>query len=390
MITSKIYKFNLTPYTQSSCNAPTRQSLCCFRKQTAQLFFNLHLLLQSTHRLYLLSPAQFKSSAISLFHILQMATNLKPLYILPFLLTYLITIHAQCRTNCRLSICSQKAEGTPFPRTGLRQRIPPRDEPMDGVICRGSTIFSSVKFREALVRPLSDVRAPFVRISKYAPAGLTEPFSRRYFKPVDALRIGSAPSRGRHEGNQAEFSNDLCVRIPLGKWKELDDDGTPHSTQFVKSQLPEDCISLITVGHTLLITLTYDSPFEYDMVVLEPGIPPNELPFVLSAVTPLSPNGGIFSSVKTNLPVVPCRTPKPAPFRDDNRKVAIYRSGTSTPPRGVYHVLIIKGHDCVDQKISFRINWLRGMSVDVVEGIKVRRTGFKVGDTVGVARFFYR
>lgn len=185
-------------------------------------------------------------------------------------------------------------------------------------------------------------------------------------------------ARQRITGNQSDFISQLCVKIPFARWIELGPDSLPF-TPVVKSSLDEDCISLISLTTEHIITVRFTSPLEYDMVVLEPGAPP----FLITAATPLSPNGGNYFPRKDDLSVLPCRTPFPAPFIDEQSKTLEYRTDRmgANPPRRFYHAMIIKRHDCQDKKITFKFHYLKGDSVGFVRKLKVTRTGFKVNDT---------
>lgn len=262
----------------------------------------------------------------------------------------------------------------------MEQLLRPQNDPMGGLICRGVTLFTNVKFREPLVRLTNQSKDPFVPISKYSPPGLTTPFSKRYFKPVKGARIGTAVSRGRTNAEQADYADRLCVKIPLLRWTELDESGKPFTPPVV-SGLDEDCVSLVTVKPKFLLQLTFESPNEYEMQLLEPSEESRD-PVLISRFEPKSESGGTHSRKKFRM-VEPCRTAAPAPFSDQRRQTIVYH-GNARPPRGSYRVLVIKRHDCEDVLLTFSLTISSDITFDTKISQRVKRKGFKVDDTVAV------
>ena len=177
----------------------------------------------------------------------------------------------KCADNCRLSLCNllqvprltiRRPQGSPNLLRGA-------GFPMGGGLCnKRKRQLVDVKSGEALVGPVKG-SVPKVPISMYSPAGLSPSFPKKYLKFREILGRESRIVRGKSVGNQNEFANDLCVTIPIKRYRVLNRDGT--TGPVVKTSNPKDCVSLKAGGSKLQFNLRWNSTDDLDMLLEEPS-----------------------------------------------------------------------------------------------------------------------
>ena len=256
---------------------------------------------------------------------------------------------------------------------------------MGGVFCskdiKGTFLLTEVALKEALVRPNSDKSASFVPISSYSPMGLSDPFDNKFFKRTAGARIGEAITRKVAVGNQWEFADDLCVILPLQKWKLTDPTtGTVLGPFSRGSDDMKDCVSILTVSSNMFIELEHNSLAEYNIFLKEPSGQ------IIDPVNNKSPSGGQHEKNRKDFTPRPCwMAPSFPGYTPMRREIVRYPIGV-TPPSGQYRVRVEKRDDCDSGPIDFRLQVVLDGSVILKQR---RMTGGTAvaGDTVAKFRF---
>lgn len=171
-----------------------------------------------------------------------------------------------CGAQCKFRLCNVDGDLTP-----IGNRIVLRDAMVafPPLLCRKDLKLVGIqRVGEAKVAPNGKGPKKFPRISKYRPAGLKNPFPRKYFGLFNILFLdsGKGVGRKRNFGNQDVFSDDLCVLLPIRKFQVRE----RSRTKTVRGQF-DDCVSFRTWSPRVLIDLIWASADDYDLVVIEPN-----------------------------------------------------------------------------------------------------------------------
>lgn len=181
-----------------------------------------------------------------------------------------VRMNKACGAQCNFRLCKVDAENS---LASVGRRILLRDSgiAIPPYICREDVeIGSLIQTGEARVQPIKG-RSKLVRISKYNPTGLSDKFPRNYFFaaninfPVLPNRKGIA--RRGNSGNQDDFSDDLCVLLPITKYQTVNKKG---KTTTISKTGKNDCVSFRTIAPFLVIEMTWGSADDYDIFVTEP------------------------------------------------------------------------------------------------------------------------
>lgn len=103
----------------------------------------------------------------------------------------------------------------------------------------------------------------FTKISQWAPAGLSQPFSPSFFKPLMVRTVKynnngqkyyvntpySGIARETFQGNQLDMlkKQKTCIITPFKHWQVLDDDKNVISNDKVEVKNYDDCVSFTTL-----------------------------------------------------------------------------------------------------------------------------------------------
>lgn len=202
----------------------------------------------------------------------------------------LACLFSQAKANVCASFCAFRwcdANGLKTFSESNKRTLILRDENTGSIpfVCRrfikepGQDISESVrisKVGQAEVHPFADVRqdpAPFVKIAKYRPEGLSPRFRSDYFT-LRSIQFPPVPgekglARKGSVGNQEEFMDDLCMLLPIKKYNVLADDGTV--LREVTTNERNDCIAARVRAPVILIELTWNSDDDFDLEVTEPN-----------------------------------------------------------------------------------------------------------------------
>lgn len=181
-----------------------------------------------------------------------------------------VRMNKVCGAKCNFRLCMVDAQNSLAP---VGRRILLRDPgiAIPPYICREDVqIGSLIETGEAIVQPIKGRSRP-VRISKYNPTGLSNKFPRTYFFssnigfPILPNRKGIA--RQGNRGNQDDFSDDLCVQLPITKYQTVNKKG---KTTTISKTGKNDCVSFRTIAPFLVIEMTWGSADDYDIFVTEP------------------------------------------------------------------------------------------------------------------------
>ena len=171
-----------------------------------------------------------------------------------------------CDDMCKFRWC------LPFPgsmpgRPGRRILLRDHSVATFPIVCLPGTpeLGDIIKTGEARVRPASST-GPFTPISLYG-RGVRPPFSRNYFQLRELSSFPPIPGkyglvRGKSKGNQEDFVDDLCVVIPITKYRV--------AGRVVDTRNPKSCISATTVRPTILAEMTWDTGDDLDLRIIEP------------------------------------------------------------------------------------------------------------------------
>ena len=158
-------------------------------------------------------------------------------------------VHASfpCYGECRFRFCNDVVRF----HIPHRRNFRPRTRLFTGRICsKYSDIIGKVeKTGEAFVMDYHYLRGfSFIRISEWGPRGLTDKFSRTFFKSMDiwtprANAFYSGLGREKPTNNQLDILQNRCIIVPIRRYEELNRYG--HRIHyFSPSGMPlRDCIS---------------------------------------------------------------------------------------------------------------------------------------------------
>lgn len=169
--------------------------------------------------------------------------------------------------GCNFDLCLANEFGTTT-RKGRRILLRSPGLALGQYVCRGNDNFGLIKTGEAKVTfsKLMD----FTPISKYRPAGLNTPFPKNYFRLTKIRNNGNlGVSRARSQGNQEDFLNDLCVKMPINEYTLERPSGAKIRT--LKTSDPMDCFTFRAAVPKVLVELSWDSPDDFDLNVMEPN-----------------------------------------------------------------------------------------------------------------------
>ncbi|CDF38970.1 Gal-2,6-Sulfurylases II [Chondrus crispus] len=174
------------------------------------------------------------------------------------------TADAQCGRSCRFRLC--RTDGSLRP-TGTRVLLRGADYTRSASVCRnfpgGRTLGSIRKTGVALVESGSRTTP----INRYRPNGLSHPFPPNYFRlsPLTFQRELRGVSRRSPVGNQEDFLDDLCIRLPIRNYNIQNTDGSVFRT--IATSDARDCVSFQTVVRPIVVDVAWDSSDDFDLSV---------------------------------------------------------------------------------------------------------------------------
>lgn len=179
----------------------------------------------------------------------------------------ILTAHAQCGRTCRFRFC--RPDGSLRPK-GARILLRGPGYTRSAAICRTFRNERSVgtvrKTGPALVEDNSTTTA----INRFRPEGLSPFLPRNYFRlnrfEFESDRQGI--SRRAPRGNQNDFLDDLCIRLPILNYDIVNDDGSVFRT--IATSNPRDCISFRTTARPIVVDVAWDSSDDFDLSVEGP------------------------------------------------------------------------------------------------------------------------
>lgn len=193
----------------------------------------------------------------------------------------------RCGDMCAFRFCQANGFRTVFAEAGPRLLLRDANVASHPFVCRKviedpRTFFNRSirvnKVGQAEVHPAAlrgESPRPFVKISKFSPSGLSPKFGKKYFTLREINRFPPIPgekgiSRQMSTGNQEDFVDDLCVKIPVTSYDLLNEDLTLDK-RIRRTSQPEDCVSFRSLLPKILIELTWDSSDDFDLSVKEPN-----------------------------------------------------------------------------------------------------------------------
>lgn len=184
---------------------------------------------------------------------------------------FALTVSAQCGRTCRFRFCRADGSDPPSQRPkGTRTILRGPDSSRSGFICRNFRNGRTLGTIRSTGTALIETGASTTPINKWSPAGLNRSFPRNYFRLYNILflkglqGIGRRPSRG----NQEDFLDDICVRLPIIDYDILRTDRSVFRT--VSTSNPRDCVSFRTINRPILVEVAWDSSDDFDLSVEGP------------------------------------------------------------------------------------------------------------------------
>ncbi|CDF41302.1 Gal-2,6-Sulfurylases II [Chondrus crispus] len=177
------------------------------------------------------------------------------------------TANAQCRNLCRFRFC--RLDGSMRPNNA-RSILRGPDYSRTGFICRnfpgGRTLGRIRSTGTALIQSGSTITP----INKFRPNGLSPAFPRNYFRvtPLTFQRNRQGVARRASVGNQEDFLDDLCVRLPIRNYNIDNTDGSVFRT--IATSDPRDCIAFRPVVRPIVVDVAWDSSDDFDLSVEGP------------------------------------------------------------------------------------------------------------------------
>lgn len=252
---------------------------------------------------------------------------------------FALTVSAQCGRTCRFRFCRADGSDPPSLRPkGAKILLRGPDSSRTGFICRnfpnGRTLGKINKTGAAILENKGNVA-----INRWRPTGLSPRFPRNHFRLYNILFLGGLQGPGRRpsRGNQEEFLDDLCVRLPITNYNIANTDGTVFRT--IASSNPRDCISFRTINRPVLVEVAWDSSDDFDLSVQ-------------------GPPGSNGFRINDNL-VSACGGP-PA-----GKETVTFTNKVS----GTYTITLVHFNNCFNARTRWRVN-------AIVDGVRVlQRTG---------------
>lgn len=161
-----------------------------------------------------------------------------------------------CTRQCRFFFCrpaQTKLFGAP-------------NEGQDPQICRrGQDIAQIIESGEAQILTRTDKKP--IPISQWRPDGLDTPYAPDYFKAV-AIKgeENSGISHSPSIGNQNDFTNDICVRLPILRYERK----TRRGIKIITAGGERDCIGVTVRTPDIIIEAQWYSGADFDLAVTEP------------------------------------------------------------------------------------------------------------------------
>ncbi|CDF41301.1 Gal-2,6-Sulfurylases II [Chondrus crispus] len=177
------------------------------------------------------------------------------------------TANAQCGRSCRFRFC--RADGSMRPK-GAKILLRGPDYSRSAFICRnfpGGRTLGNVRTTGAALIESGSGTTP---INRYRPNGLRPAFPRNYFRltPLTFQRDRKGVARRGAMGNQEEFLDDLCIRLPIRNYNIQNTDGSVFRT--ISTSDARDCLSFRTVVRPIVVDVAWDSSDDFDLSVIGP------------------------------------------------------------------------------------------------------------------------
>ena len=104
-------------------------------------------------------------------------------------------------------------------------------------------------------------------ITRFRPNGLSPAFPRNYFRltPLTFQRDRKGVARRAPMGNQEEFLDGLCIRLPIRNYNIENTDGSVFRT--ISTSDARDCLSFQTIVRPIVVDVAWDSSDDFDLSV---------------------------------------------------------------------------------------------------------------------------
>lgn len=184
-----------------------------------------------------------------------------------FLSGLILNVQAQCGRTCRFRFC--RPDGSLRPK-GARILLRGADYTRTASICRnftGGNTLGNIKRTGAALIESGSLTTP---INRFRPEGMSPFFPRNYFRlsTLEFERDRQGISRRAPRGNQEDFLDDLCVRLPITNFDIENEEGNVVRT--IATSNPRDCVSFRTIVRPIVVDVAWDSSDDFDLSVEGP------------------------------------------------------------------------------------------------------------------------
>lgn len=204
---------------------------------------------------------------------------------------------------------------------------------------------------------------PLIALKDWRPAGLNRNFAPGFFSTkVAPVRTKSTIVRKQFRGNQEEFIDSVCIRVPIISYRKFPRRGSRTTLERTLGRA-RDCLAFESRTSNLLIEFEWDSKDDLDMQLLEPTEDGRR--FTINKNNRESPSGG---KLQQDFNSDQC-------FTDNNptgKERILYR--TVIPPMGTYTVSAFHFTNCGKGPTRWRLR------VSVGGDLILSKTGFSNGD----------